>query len=762
MAEGYCYSNVVWDARALTDPRLTLKFKEFYDGDSVAFVTHIDGLPIQTLVPETERDLVAERKRVKKLQETAEKLSVQLMDKLGLPHNTKLPKVKDLIIACDPLNVARLALLKELGDTLIAAINYEKQQLGSKIVQNAVFGFTGAERKGKLPFIVLMAVITATGRWMIKTCAWYVIRYYKGAAVYGDSVVGTTALLLRHNQKITIRSIENLWNESGAIQDSEGNKQYLNLEGWETWTETGWTKVTRIMRHRTNKQIVRVITSAGRVDVTEDHSLVRVDGKEAKPNEVKLGDSLLHSFPTEWPESVTVGLREALLMGVFMGKGRLIADQWILDFTHPKLPALCQMLYPSAEFSIQVDQIVQVGSTLVELYAAMFYASSKDKVVPDCILNASLRTRSAFWEGYCMTHMDTVGQSDVTALSLFTLTTSLGMRQGSDKIKQLKRLGPCDGFVYDLTTENHHFQAGVGSLIVHNTDSIMVQVPHIRLPEGATQTEWNTAYFSFFKQLVGELSGLFPKPHDMSLECLSWPYLLYEVKKNYAYQLWEKPEEPKKIKISGIPFVKRDRCEWVREVGTKCVTMILQKKFAELAPYLENNLQRLAAGQIPTELLATSISVKNRSEYKGNPDSLVQVKLAEKIRKRTGLMPASGSRLMFVYVRGSEPARDRGELLDYVKEHNQLVDLEHYLDQIQPILELIFTHHFHIVPVKKMVAECRRNISRFYAISSGHSILNHFKALPVLEPTFAIDEPAVEVDLEDEDEVDIDAEEGDD
>jgi hypothetical protein len=27
-----------------------------------------------------------------------------------------------------------------------------------------------------------------------------------------------------------------------------------------------------------------------------------------------------------------------------------------------------------------------------------------------------------------------------------------------------------EGYVYDLTTENHHFAAGVGEMIVHNTD----------------------------------------------------------------------------------------------------------------------------------------------------------------------------------------------------------------------------------------------------------------------------------------------------
>ena len=28
------------------------------------------------------------------------------------------------------------------------------------------------------------------------------------------------------------------------------------------------------------------------------------------------------------------------------------------------------------------------------------------------------------------------------------------------------------GYVYDLTTKNHHFAAGIGNIIVHNTDSV--------------------------------------------------------------------------------------------------------------------------------------------------------------------------------------------------------------------------------------------------------------------------------------------------
>jgi DNA gyrase/topoisomerase IV subunit B len=31
-------------------------------------------------------------------------------------------------------------------------------------------------------------------------------------------------------------------------------------------------------------------------------------------------------------------------------------------------------------------------------------------------------------------------------------------------------MGKTEQYVYDLETENHHFQAGIGQMIVHNTD----------------------------------------------------------------------------------------------------------------------------------------------------------------------------------------------------------------------------------------------------------------------------------------------------
>lgn len=460
-AEGYCYSNILWDREAVNDKRLTLKFVEIFEGDSIAFVTHIDGAPIETLVPESERDLVAERTRVKKLMEASEKRCEAVVDELKLPHKIKLSEVNKLI----ELKDERVVLLKELAREMVSAVNYDKQQLGSKVTQNAMFGFTGVEEGGRMPLLVLMAAITATGRWMIKTVTWYIIRYHKGAAVYGD------------------------------------------------------------------------------------------------------------------------------------------------------------------------------------------------------------------------------------------------------------------------------------------TDSVMVQVPHIDLGPNASVTEWNKAYFEFFGGLVKKLSALFPAPQKLSLECMSWPYLMMNIKKNYAYMLWESPAEPKKVKISGLPFVKRDRCDWVREICTTMVSMIINQKIGDVKPFLEAQLNRLSSGQIPAEKLATSISLRDPSEYKGNAENLVQLHLARKVETRTGNYPMPGSRITFVYKRGSEKQAQRGELLENVKEGNLQVDLEHYLDQLSPILDLILMHHLDIVPVAKMVAACRTAINRYYAAKSGRSILNLFK--PSSEPQIQPPIEPLQVELDD-------------
>ena len=61
------------------------------------------------------------------------------------------------------------------------------------------------------------------------------------------------------------------------------------------WSATGWNKIKKIVRHRTNKDIYRIRTKHAIVDVTEDHSLINSNGEMVKPNQLTSNTELLHT-----------------------------------------------------------------------------------------------------------------------------------------------------------------------------------------------------------------------------------------------------------------------------------------------------------------------------------------------------------------------------------------------------------------------------------------------------------------------------------
>ena len=112
-----------------------------------------------------------------------------------------------------------------------------------------------------------------------------------------DSVTGDTPLLLRKNGLIQIQSIDSIAEEQWVSDtDLLTDKEY-NKTSFEVWTEDGWTKIKHIMRHKTTKKMFRVLTHTGVVDVTEDHSLLTEDKEKISPNDIQVGNTLLHSFP---------------------------------------------------------------------------------------------------------------------------------------------------------------------------------------------------------------------------------------------------------------------------------------------------------------------------------------------------------------------------------------------------------------------------------------------------------------------------------
>jgi len=111
-----------------------------------------------------------------------------------------------------------------------------------------------------------------------------------------DSVTGDTPLLLKKDGKIVIKNIEDMYTDPFEFENMVTAKEYSKSD-YEVWSEIGWTKIKHVMRHKTTKEIFRVMTHTGCVDVTEDHSLLDDKGEKIKPTECKVGTELLHSFP---------------------------------------------------------------------------------------------------------------------------------------------------------------------------------------------------------------------------------------------------------------------------------------------------------------------------------------------------------------------------------------------------------------------------------------------------------------------------------
>lgn len=129
--------------------------------------------------------------------------------------------------------------------------------------------------------------------------------------VYGDSVTGDTPLVLKKDNQIYIETIQSIFDITNK-QEYPGFKMFdktIRLEkefsttDYQIWTDAGWADIKRVIRHKCEKKIYRVLTHTGCIDVTEDHSLITENKKPIKPKDLKVGDSLLHSFPTEFPET---------------------------------------------------------------------------------------------------------------------------------------------------------------------------------------------------------------------------------------------------------------------------------------------------------------------------------------------------------------------------------------------------------------------------------------------------------------------------
>jgi len=253
----------------------------------------------------------------------------------------------------------------------------DKRQLAYKVTANSLYGQCGA-KTSTFYEVDVAASTTATGRKLLTYAKRMVEEVYGDAVVttkahgtvltraeyvYGDSVAAHTPVYVRLGGVIDVCPIEALAEKYGAspnantntwTQCKEEGKQTKEvcemICGVETWTEKGWTRLHRVIRHALapHKKMMRIVTHTGIVDVTDDHSLILANGEEISPKNVEIGTKLLHSA-LPLPSVVTIP-------------------------------------------TVTVEQARVMGAS----FAADNY---EKKIIPTSILNGTREVRESFWNG---------------------------------------------------------------------------------------------------------------------------------------------------------------------------------------------------------------------------------------------------------------------------------------------------------------------------------------------------------------------------
>jgi len=560
------------------------------------------------------------------------------------------------------------------------------RQLALKISANSVYGFTGAT-VGLLPCIAISASVTGFGRKMIHYIQGLVERKYKGAGlvnqevskinldtqvVYGDSVVADTPILVLspHDEMLWVPAERLSAVMSCEYADRTDGKQWFAPAGWNVWSSNGWTRVQSVIRHRApGKDLLHVRTESGEVTVTADHSLLRPDGTEVKPTELCVGESLMHR---DLPPP--------------------LAKRW---------SNMCAHAPNDPESGINVPLCANNPQTTRTVL-------SETDASPD-----DSPTKRAIFE-----HIHAVS----------------GRASIGDKIVSIERVRvvAADEYVYDLETESHHFAAGPGCLIVHNTDSIMVNfgVENVRdameigkdaaqlinaafrlktlFPEqqesflrehAPTYTDPEEALLAETERLVPLIIATYPSSIGIVFEKVLFPYLLISKKRYVGGFFTKNPDVPDKVHQSGIESVRRDNAMLTaRAIGDVVDRLMRSKDVYQALALARWFVRSLCSGRVPLDDLIISKGFSKPESAYVNPQGLPHMRVN---RLREAREPGSGYRLgdriPYVVVCSEEKNGrvkrlvDNVEDPDYVREHKVPLSIEYYLgNQLTKPLTRIF------------------------------------------------------------------------
>ena len=266
-----------------------------------------------------------------------------------------------------------------------------------------------------------------------------------------------------------------------------------------------------------------------------------------------------------------------------------------------------------------------------------------------------------------------------------------------NKINKIILLDNITDYVYDIETEDGTFGAGIGDIIVSNTDSVFFNccikdniTGKIGDDKQALEQCINLGIWASHTICL-----LLPEPQEQCYEKVLWPFMIL-TKKRYVGNLYEKDPNKFYQKSMGIVLKRRDNAAIVKIVCGGIVDQILNKRDNEGAVKLTQRLlKEILSGKFPMDKFIITKTL--RDNYKDRT-RIVHAVLADRMAERDpGNKPLSNDRIPYAYIivnKNVELQGERVEHPDYIISENLKLDYLFYItNQIQKpamqFLELI-------------------------------------------------------------------------
>jgi glycosyltransferase involved in cell wall biosynthesis/intein/homing endonuclease len=354
-----------------------------------------------------------------------------------------------------------------------------------------------------------------------------------GDSPSAHSVTNYTPILIRNNKtkEIDIMAISDIY-DSDFVSPAEYKgtdkdgvfytyKEVYNHSVYDSSNgNQKWTKIKHVSRHFYEGNIKSVYTKWGAVEATPNHSFLYKNGKTVKAEALTTETELLvHELKPSYSSFANyfIGTEElAWLYGFFAAEGSIknvgkTGEKTPRIFLYNQEINILEKAQNIAQKNLSVEGYINKstedgtfslalsGSKLALIFKKEFYTKDLEKKVPKSILNSPKNIQKAFIDGYMVgdgrkNNKGYKSKSQVLAQGILWMMQYCGgygkysiyFSPSKKQVVEIKlsefykSKNKCTqpinildreykGFVYDLETETHHFVAGVGSMVVHNT-----------------------------------------------------------------------------------------------------------------------------------------------------------------------------------------------------------------------------------------------------------------------------------------------------